>query len=143
MTPPTLCPACLTELPTDYPHDHVAIDAALDRSPELFKRMSRDERTEVVVTGLSRGMSLHFLAQRFGWADRTVRLLLPAGHPVLAVDDRAFFEATVRELWERDLPDTAIAMQAGCSPNAVSNARSRLRLPSKFGPGGRRKRVTA
>ena len=24
-----LCPACLTELPADYPYDHVAIDQAL------------------------------------------------------------------------------------------------------------------
>src|SRR5687768_11286343 len=106
MNYPTLCPACLTELPADYPYDHVAIDAALGRRPDLFRRMDRDEKTETVLTGLSRGMSVNRIALWFGWANADLRLLLPADHPVRAEAGNDL-EQMVRELWERDLPDSA------------------------------------
>lgn len=47
-------------------------------------------------------------------------------------------EATIREMWERGLPDLAIGLSAGIHPGAVGRIRQRLGLPTLFGPGGKR-----
>lgn len=57
-----LCPACLTELPADYPYDHVAIDAAL--GGRRVKLAGNAEKAEAVRIGMARGRSLTWVAAR-------------------------------------------------------------------------------
>ncbi|GAA2858373.1 hypothetical protein Acy02nite_22210 [Actinoplanes cyaneus] len=135
MTTIILCPACLTVLPQDYPHDHVAIDRALTTQPERFATMSRPERREVVLTGLDRGTSITALAALFRIRIGILRALLPAEHPESAQNarnrraaDLAALEAAVRSLWTQGLPDTDIALRTGHSVYAVLRARRRLGL---------------
>lgn len=55
-----LCPACLTELPPDYPYDHVAIDAVL--TGRRVKLADDAEKAEAVRIGMTRGIGLARLA---------------------------------------------------------------------------------
>ena len=50
--------------------------------------------------------------------------------------------ARIRELYDQDKPDIAIALAVGLHPSTVTSIRTEvLRLPAKFGPGGQRKQV--
>jgi hypothetical protein len=135
MTTITLCPACLAELPDDYPYDHVVIDRVLTTQPELLSGMTRRERREVVVTGLTRGMSISALSVRLNRAVKYLRELLPADHPESAISnrnrraaERAHLDVTVRDLWDKGLPDTDIALRTGTSVYVVGDTRRRLGL---------------
>jgi hypothetical protein len=137
MNPTTLCPACLDELPGDYPYDHVAIDRALTSQPGRLAGMDPCERREVILTGLARGMSVTRLAHHFTTATAKIRALLPAGHPESAANarnrhaaDRAELDTAVRALWDRGLPDTEIALRTGRSVYVIADTRRRLGLPT-------------
>jgi hypothetical protein len=136
----TLCPACLVELPDDYPFDHVGIDRALTREPGSLSHMKPQERREVIVTGLARGMSILALTRHFKWSTRQLRALLPADHPeseenahVRREAEREQLEATVRSLWEQRLPDTDIALRTSRTVYLVADIRRRLGLATHTG----------
>lgn len=139
----TLCPSCLIELPDDYPFDHVEIDRAVAGDRRVFADMNREQRTDVVVTGLARGKSLNQLAVQFGWSFDRIQELLPDEHLQSAEKSRSELQIRIRELYDQDLTDGDIALRLGRPLGTVSKMRSRMKLPSKFGPGGRRKRVTS
>jgi hypothetical protein len=131
----TLCPACLTELPDNYPHDHVVIDRALSNEPERFATMRRAARREVVLTGLARGLTITALSRHLGCAGRSLRDLLPAEHPeslanarIRHAAERQQLEATIRELWEQGLPDTEISLRTGMTVYLIADIRRRLGL---------------
>ncbi|MEV4283270.1 hypothetical protein [Actinoplanes xinjiangensis] len=133
----TLCPACLTVLPEDYPYDHVAIDRTLTTQPERFTGMARPERREVIITGLNRGMSIKTLAALFHHGTATLQALLPEEHPASAVSvrnrraaERLALDTAVQALWSEGLPDTDISLRTGRSVYAVADARRRLGLPT-------------
>jgi hypothetical protein len=135
MNPTMLCPACLAELPADYPFDHVVIDRALTSQPERLATMRRQERREVLLTGLARGMTITALTRHFGWSTRQLRALLPADHFESEVNarkrhdaEREQLEATIRSLWEQRLPDTDIALRTGRTVYVVADVRRRLGL---------------
>lgn len=136
----TLCPACLTELPDDYPYDHVAIDRVLTSEPDRLARMSNGEQREVVLTGLARGMTVTALATRLNRGVRRLRELLPDDHPESVASnrnrraaERAQLDLTVRALWEQGLPDTDIALRTGVSVYAIGDTRRRLGLATLTG----------
>jgi hypothetical protein len=143
-----LCPACLDELPDDYPYDHVAIDRALTSQPERITTMDSHERREVILTGLARDMTVTGLASQFHWRTGQIRALLPADHPESTANarkrrlaERAELDATVRDLWDHGLPDTEIALRSGHSVYAIADTRRRLGLATLSGrhwllPGG-------
>jgi hypothetical protein len=135
-----LCPACLEDLPADYPFDHVAIDLALGDRPELFTAMSMDERTETVRIGLARGLTLSHLSERFRSSWAQMQLLVPADVRLPVRTDQELLDR-IRELWELDLNDCEIGLRLSKAPGTVCKLRVRLELPSKFGPGGRRKKA--
>ncbi|MEU8656926.1 hypothetical protein [Actinoplanes philippinensis] len=131
----TLCPACLTVLPEDYPYDHVAIDRTLTTQPERFTTMTRPERREVIITGLNRGMSIKALAALLHHGTATLQALLPADHPDSATSrrtrraaERIALDTAVQALWSDGLPDTDISLRTGRSVYAVADARRRLGL---------------
>lgn len=66
-----LCPACLTELPADYPYDHVAIDQAL--AGRRIKLANDAERGEAVRIGVAHGMTLNQVALRLRIAHSVAR----------------------------------------------------------------------
>ncbi|WP_433368420.1 hypothetical protein ACQPZX_41530 [Actinoplanes sp. CA-142083] len=135
-----LCPGCLTELPEDYPYDHVEIDRALADRPGLFTAMDRGQRAETVLAGLARGMSISRIAVHVRWNYAEIQALLPEGHPLSASQARRRSEQQIRELWAQDLSDSAIGLRIGQLPGTVGKVRKRIGLPSKFGPGGRRRK---
>lgn len=133
-----LCPACLTELPDDYPFDHVAFDRALRGDRDLFAAMDTTTRGEVVATGLARGLTLMHISRALNWPYNRLEELL-AGDPG---GERARQEELIRQLWEQDLNDTAIAERiAPLTASSVQKIRCRMGLPSKFGPRGRRRKA--
>jgi hypothetical protein len=136
-----LCPSCLADLPADYPYDHVETDQALTSRPDLFTRMDRVQRVDTVIAGLAKGMTLNQIALHFRWQHAHIQALLPDGHPQSTAAEKTWIEQQVRDLWGQDLSDSAIAIRIGRHPHAVCKIRARLKLPSKFGPGGRRKKT--
>ncbi|MEV6493072.1 hypothetical protein AB0M20_31285 [Actinoplanes sp. NPDC051633] len=137
MNTPTLCPACLCELPDDYPFDHIAIDRALTDEPRLFARMPRAERIETVLTGLRRNLSMSTIAARLRCNVDRLRALLPADHPESAVQRRAAaaaerraLETAVASLWRQHLPDTEISMRLDRSVYKIADVRRALGLPT-------------
>lgn len=138
MNAPELCPACLTELPDGYAYDHVAIDLALAGRRDLFAAMNEGERREVVLTGLGRRLNLSVIADRLGWPYGRVQELLPDEHPQSAAGRYEAIDQRVKELYEQDLKDMQIALRIGAHVSVVGKVRKRLRLPAKFGPGGKR-----
>lgn len=134
MTVPRLCPTCLTELPEDYPFDHVAIDLALGRRPELFATLARDERVEVVRIGLERGRTLGQLSRHFGWSYADMQALVYVHKLPRSVE----VEKQVRRLWEQDLNDGQIGLRLGKHPSSIGKIRQRIGLPTRYIPGGRK-----
>jgi hypothetical protein len=143
MTITDLCPACLAELPADYPFDHVLIDRALSSQPHLFRTMSHSERTEVVLTGLARGRSLNGLAVGLSWPFAHIQALLPDEHPQSAKSQREALEKRVAELWSQGQSDSTIALRTGKNAAVIGRVRKDLGLASLFGPGGRHLAVSA
>jgi hypothetical protein len=138
MTIVDLCPACLTELPADYPFDHVAIDQALSTRPRLFTTMDAAERAETLRVGTDRGMGLVDLARQFGADRHDIRALIPLD-VVPQAERSAKLEAAVKAGWEKGLSDSAIAMTSGSHVGSIAKVRRRLGLESLYGPGGRPK----
>lgn len=132
-----LCPNCLTELPDDYPYDHVAIDYALDGQPGLFRAMDREERREVLLEGRRHGISDQALATRFGISWRRVQLLADP-HWTDGRRNRPHpHDDLVRALWKQGLSDRAIAPRIGLSHAAITVIRKRLGLPAHYRYGRR------
>jgi hypothetical protein len=135
MTDITLCPACLTELPDNYPYDHVVFDRALNGQPQLFDQMRTRERRELILISLSRSMPITELAHRLGRDVSKLRALLPAEHPESLTNfrhrratERTQLDNTVRALWDRGLSDTDIALRTGYSAYVIGDIRRRLGL---------------
>ncbi|MFF5082492.1 hypothetical protein ACFY36_36065 [Actinoplanes sp. NPDC000266] len=131
----TLCPACLQELPDNYPYDHVAVDRALTDQPNRIGGLERQEQREVILTGLARGMTITFLARHFQWGTGRIRALLPTDHPESVPNarhrhaaQRAELDATVHHLWRLGLSDTDIALRTGRSVYVIADSRRRLGL---------------
>lgn len=82
MEPPTLCPHCLTELPADYPYDHVAIDLALTTRPHLYTTMRRHEKHETVRTALERGWTLTDLSRHLNRGYNTIKIAAQPPQPI-------------------------------------------------------------
>lgn len=144
MNVPDLCPACCTELPADYPFDHVAIDLALDDQPALFRQMTRPERAELILVALSRGMNINQIALRFGRTHIEITALTPVHlRPAGRAQQTAELEQQIRQLWEQGLNDIQISLRTGRARGTVSKVRERMDLAAHFGPGGRRKQVAA
>lgn len=131
MTDIVLCPACLTELSPDYALDHVAVDRALAGDRALFVALDRSHRSEVVVTGLARGITLLDLTKRLSWPYNQLQALLPDGHPESPVSQRIQVERLIRDLWEQDLLDVTIAARTGLNPSKIGRIRKRLGLPPR------------
>jgi hypothetical protein len=63
----------------------------------------------------------------------------PVATPRLTKEQtRVHLERQVRELWERDLSDSTIAVNLGLHCGAVTRIRNRLGLPALYGAGGKR-----
>lgn len=133
---PTLCPGCLTELPDDYPYDHVRIDRALG-DLALFRSMGQDERAEVIRAGLDRGMTLQQVATQVRRTQHDLLVIL-GGEGRSLEADRLQLEERIRELHARGLSDSDIALRLGKTAGGINHVRRRLGLPTLYGPGGRR-----
>lgn len=131
--PPYLCPACLAELPPDYPYDHVRIDRAISGDADLFKSMPDDERREVITTGRERGLSDYAISKRLRRASSADIAKIMGENTTEAVNQK------VAEMWARGLGDYAISVNLGYHRSAVAKIRERLGLASLYGPGGRPK----
>lgn len=125
-----LCPACLTGMPADYPHDHVEIDRAAAGDRDLFARMDLGRRRETVIVALARGASLHDLSSRLRWPYPALRGYLPDEHPQSAVSEAAAVEPLVLAMWQKGRSDIAIAARVGCDPRNVGKIRQALGLPT-------------
>lgn len=55
----------------------------------------------------------------------------------------AALHSTVRELWAQDKTDRAIGLRVDRHPSEIGKLRRDLGLPSKFGPGGKRRKDVA
>jgi hypothetical protein len=132
---PDLCPACLAELPAGYDGDHVRIDRAIGGDIGLFRSMPVAEQAEVITTAISRGHTWHGLSQRFLIGAERLRAI--AGYPA---DD---FDQQVRSLYDQGLSDITIAARLGVTPARIFKSRTRQKLPSLYGPGGRRREAVA
>lgn len=111
-----ICPACLVELPADYPFDHVAIDRAIAGDRAVFRALPEDEQREAVVTALARGTSLRDLAESLNLLIPHLQALLPDEHPESAASESARTERLIRELWAQGLQDVTIAARTGLNP---------------------------
>lgn len=131
MKVPTLCPACLTELPASYPYDHVAIDRAAGGDRTAFAAMSAGEKREVVVTGLAHGAALLDLSILLSWPYNRLQEVLPDGHPASRASQVAEVERLIRDLWEQNLLDVTIAARTGLNPSKIGRIRKRLGLPTR------------
>lgn len=134
-----LCPGCLTELPDDYPFDHVSIDRTIAGDPQLFKAMGVEERREVIRAGRALGLSDTAIATRVNRITGDIRYIM--GEPVGRADPAR--DEAVRALWNEGLSDGVIGMRVGMHPGSVAKVRHRLGLDALFGAGGRRKAVSA
>jgi hypothetical protein len=141
MTMPTLCPACLTVLPGDYPFDHVAIDRALAGEARLFTAMTTAERKETLQVGISRGMTLDQMAKRLHRSGAELRQVVGIVPPSPRVAAKEQLDRLVADLWKQELSDGDIALRTGRHTGSITKVRRRLQLPALYGPGGRRKRV--
>lgn len=131
MSVPDLCPSCLTELPPDYPFDHVAIDLALAGNTAVLERMPRAERVEMVRVAYARGLTESQVGLRVHRSITEIRRwLAPRKERVRG----SKHDATVRELWEQDLTDRQIASRIGKTKTMVFYARKRLKLPARHLP---------
>lgn len=135
MNPPTLCPACLAELPDEYPYDHVEIDRALAGQAALFRRMSPDQQAEVVRTGLARGRSYASMSRLFMRSVNALTAMVGDG----ARDE---FDQQVRALHAREFSDQKIAVHLGISYDKARKSRVRQHLPALYGPRGVRLTAT-
>lgn len=133
---PELCPACLTELPDEYPYDHVRIDRAIAGNPALFRSMADDEQREVVTAGRRQGMTNYAIAVRIGSTSVYIATLMDE-------DITAELNQSVAELHAKGLNDLAISLHVGCHRGVVAKVRQRLGLETLYGPGGRRKKAEA
>jgi hypothetical protein len=118
--------------------DTVVIDQALTTRPELFRKLSTEQKTEVVRAGLQRGIAMHRMSERLQCPVRTLKRLIG--------EDIEAFDAKVLQLYELGRKDPEIALALDASAKSVFNSRMRQHLPSLYGPGGRvrkRKAVTA
>jgi hypothetical protein len=127
-----LCPSCLTELPVGYAFDHVAIDRVLaGAARDLFAAMTADERREVVLAGLSRGMTLMSLRDLLSWGYQHLQALLPDEHPDSKRSADARLERRIRQLWSQGITDAVIATELGCEPSKIGRFRRRMGLPTR------------
>jgi len=138
-----ICPACLSELPDDYPYDHVAIDRAVAGDRPLFVAMSTEERSEVVSTGLSRGATLLDLVNLLSWPFGQLQAVLPDEHPESTASRNARVEQQVRQLWAQGLRDVTISARTGLNPSKVGRVRKRLGLATKVRTNAERRAVWA
>jgi hypothetical protein len=123
---------------TPEPDDTVVIEQALTSRPEIFKKLNTEQKTEVVLAGIQRGIALHRMAERLQCPVRTLKRLVG--------EDIEAFDGKVRELYELGRKDPEIALALDASAKSVFNSRMRQHLPSLYGPGGRvrkRKAVSA
>lgn len=138
-----LCPSCLTELPDNYPYDHVAIDRALTGSARLYGA----ERYEAAREGFRRGMSTTTIAWTLRLSGDTIAGIV-AG---VIGDERAgsnarehvALDAEVRRRYAAGQADHHIAAALNVSRSTVQASRARMRLPALYGPGGRRRKQVA
>lgn len=136
---PDLCPRCLTELPADYPYDHVAIDYALAGNHAVFTAMGQAERREVVRAGRALGLSDNIIAVRLGRNRTDIRRLMSGTIKNRTSPERlAQIDQQVRQLWEQQLTDSAISRHIGVRAEQVVRSRYRQNLPALYGPGGKR-----
>jgi hypothetical protein len=70
--PPTLCPACLDELPDNDPCDHVAIDHALTGRPI---HLTHTELIQAIHTGRRRGLTWAQISTRLHRSHHDIRQL--------------------------------------------------------------------
>jgi hypothetical protein len=125
-----ICPACLAQLAEDYPFDHVAVDRGVAGDRSVFAAMAGPERLEVVVTALSRGVTLLDLADRLAWPYHHLQEMLPPEHPESVESATATAEKIIRELWEQKLADVTISARTGYNPSKIGRIRKRLGLPT-------------
>lgn len=131
MNDPNLCPACLAELPEDYPYDHVRIDRALGGDLRLWSRMSRAERCEVVLTGIERRLDPRGLAEVLGLQYSYVQDVLPAEHPQSRESFLAQVEPQVAQMWADGATYVDITLATGLNERSVTRIRRSLNLPDR------------
>lgn len=126
-----LCPYCLNELPDDYPYDHVAIDLALQGRARVYG----DERLEALRIGVARGGAVSIVGRLLGMSNTTVnQVVRHQPRPIRLNDD------DIRRLHATGASDVQIGRELGRHYSVIQRARTRLGLPSLYGPAGRRVR---
>lgn len=128
-----LCPACLTPLPRRYRYDHVVIDRTLTGRADLWARMDRDERAEVVRTGLARRISYARMAGMFGSSTDYLQGLVRGEDPPL--------DTQVNRLYFSGYSDSEIADKLQVDRRDVWASRARQELPALIKAGRRRGRA--
>jgi WhiB family redox-sensing transcriptional regulator len=106
------------------------IDRILKTKTVRFADLDTDDQVAVIRAGITRGMHLGVLANRFNSTYLALKQLLG--------EDMPTFDRQVRELYDADKSDAAIALALRCSTTTVATSRKRQGLPTVFGSGGRR-----
>jgi putative component of membrane protein insertase Oxa1/YidC/SpoIIIJ protein YidD len=124
---------------TPQTDDTVVVDQALTSRPELFKKLTTEQKAEVVRAGLQRGIAMHRMSERLQCSSAHAQ----ASSSVTTSRPSTPRSCSSTTLGRKD-PEIALALDA--SAKSVFNSRMRQHLPSLYGPGGRvrkRKAVTA